>query len=92
MILNEAALHHDLIAHTIVQTNLRNKIYEICNNLQIKHLDLIGSAIREFSEYFNMEPESEPGLLHAVNEDYFDKVSAMGIYSEHDDGKHTCSG
>ena len=87
-ILNEAALHHDLIAHTIVQTKLRNKIYEICNNLQIKHLDLIGSAIKEFSEYFNMEPESEPGLLHAVNEDYFDKVSAMEFTLEHDDGKN----
>lgn len=87
-ILNEAALHHDLIAHTIVQTSLRDKIYEICNNLQIKHLDLIGSAIKEFSEYFNMEPESEPGLLHAVNEDYFDKVSAMEFTLEHDDGKN----
>ena len=76
-----SSIHHDLIAHTIVQTNLRNKIYEICDNLQIKHLDLIGSAIKEFSEYFNMEPESEPGLLHAVNEDYFDKVSAMEFMS-----------
>lgn len=87
-IINEAALHHDLIAHTIVQTALRDKIYEICNNLKIRHLDLIGGAIKEFSEYFKMEPESEPGLLHAVNEDYFDKVSAMEFTLEHDDGKN----
>jgi len=87
-ILNEAALHHDLVAHTIVQTKLRKKLFELCEDLNIRHLDLIGSAIKEFSEYFQMEPESEPGLLHAVNQDYFDKVSAMEFTLEHDDGKN----
>ena len=87
-ILNEASLHHDLVAHTIVQSDLRSKVYKICGELNIRHLDLIGNAIKEFSEYFKMEPESEPGLLHAVNQDYFDKVSAMEFTLEHDDGKN----
>ena len=87
-ILNEAALHHDLVAHTIVQKELRDKVLEITKSLNIRGLDLIGGAIQEFSEYFNMEPESEPGLLHAVNQDYFDKVSAMEFTLEHDDGKN----
>ena len=87
-ILNEAALHHDLVTHTIVQTKLRQKVIELCESLGIRHLDLIGNAIKEFSEYFNMQPEAEPGLLHAVNQDYFDKVSAMEFTLEHDDGKN----
>ena len=87
-IFNEAALHHDLIAHTIVQQDLRKKVLELADKLKIRNLDLIGPAIKEFSDFFKMEPESEPGLLHAVNQDYFDKVSAMEFTLEHDDGKN----
>lgn len=87
-IFNEAALHHDLVAHTIVQQDLRKKVLELADKLKIRNLDLIGPAIKEFSDFFKMEPESEPGLLHAVNQDYFDKVSAMEFTLEHDDGKN----
>ncbi len=84
----EAAIHHDLIIYTIVAQNLRTHINELVRINHVRILDLLGPALTSFSNYFEQEPSSEPGLLHAVNDDYFKRVAAMEFTLNHDDGKH----
>lgn len=84
----EAAIHHDLVIHTIVSGALREYIAELSRLKHVRTLDLIGPAITTFSNYFNQEPMSEPGLLHAVNDDYFKRVEAMEFTLNHDDGRN----
>ncbi len=87
-IVTEASLHHDLVVHTIVQNEAREYITKITLEKKVRSLDLIGPALTAFSNYFNKKPTSEPGLLHAVDDDYFSKVAAMEFTLNHDDGKH----
>ena len=90
-IFNEAAIHHDLVIHTIVSGKLREYIAELSRNKHVRTLDLIGPAITAFSNYFNQEPMSEPGLLRAVNEEYYKRVEAMEFTLNHDDGRNLAS-
>ncbi len=90
-IFNEAAVHHDLIIHTIVSGKLREYIAELSRTTRVRTLDLIGPALTAFSNYFNQEPMSEPGLLHAVNDEYYKRVEAMEFTLNHDDGRNLAS-
>ena len=87
-IFNEAAVHHDLIIHTIVSGKLREYIAELSRSTHVRTLDLIGPALTTFSNYFNQEPMSEPGLLRAVNDEYYRRVEAMEFTLNHDDGRN----
>jgi regulator of PEP synthase PpsR (kinase-PPPase family) len=87
-IFSEAAVHHDLIIHTIVSGELREYILEVSRQKHVRTLDLIGPALTAFSNYFDQEPISEPGLLHQVNDDYFKRVEAMEFTLNHDDGRN----
>lgn len=87
-ILLEAAIHHDLILYTIVSNDLREYIMELARKKHLRVLDILGPALTAFSNFFEQEPSSEPGLLHAVNDDYFKRVDAMEFTLNHDDGKN----
>ncbi len=87
-IVDEAAIHHDLIIHTIVTSELREYITEISRISHVRTLDLIGPVLTTFSNYFEQEPNSVPGLLHQVNNEYFDRVAAMEFTLNHDDGRN----
>ncbi len=90
-IFNEAAIHHDLIIYTIVSPKLREYIAELSRTKHVRTLDLLGPALTAFSNFFNQEPMSEPGLLHAVNDEYYKRVEAMEFTLNHDDGRNLAS-
>ncbi len=90
-IFTEAAIHHDLVIHTIVSGKLREYIAELSRTKHVRTLDLIGPALTAFSNYFNQEPMSEPGLLRVVNDDYYKRVEAMEFTLNHDDGRNLTS-
>jgi regulator of PEP synthase PpsR (kinase-PPPase family) len=87
-IFTEAAIHHDMIIHTIVSGELREHIAEVARKKHVRSLDLMGPVITALSNFFDQEPLSEPGLLHQVNEEYFNRVAAMEFTLNHDDGKN----
>ncbi|OUR96346.1 hypothetical protein A9Q84_08295 [Halobacteriovorax marinus] len=87
-IFTEAAIHHDLIIYTIVTNELRDYIGVAARKRHVRALDLIGPALTAFSNYFEQEPMAEPGLLHAVNDEYFNRVAAMEFTLNHDDGRN----
>lgn len=87
-IFDEAAIHHDLVIYTIVSSELRDFVAEVSRQKHVRSLDLMGPMLTTFSNYFEQEPKSEPGLLHQVNNEYFDRVAAMEFTLNHDDGRN----
>jgi len=87
-VFTEAAIHHDLIIYTVVHAELREHIAELSRTKHVRTLDLLGPALTSFSNYFEQEPSNEPGLLHQVNDDYFNRVAAMEFTMNHDDGRN----
>lgn len=87
-IFSEAAVHHDLIIYTLVSAELREYISEVSRIKHVRTLDVLGPALTTFSNYFDQEPNNEPGLLHQVNDDYYKRVEAMEFTLNHDDGRN----
>jgi len=87
-IFQEAAIHHDLVIYTIVSHELREYVTEVSKQNHVRSIDLIGPALIAFGNYFQQDPIAEPGLLHQVNDKYFNRVAAMEFTLNHDDGRN----
>lgn len=86
-IFNEAAIHHDMVCYTLVDAEHREYIKEISRKKHVRSVDLLGPILESFANYFELEPSNQPGLYHAVNDQYFKRVAAMEFTLNHDDGR-----
>jgi regulator of PEP synthase PpsR (kinase-PPPase family) len=87
-IFQEAAIHHDIVVYTIVSVELRAYIAELSKRDHVRSVDVMGPLLTAFSNFFEAEPNYQPGLLHAVNDQYFKRVAAIEFTLNHDDGKN----
>ena len=86
-ICEDAAVHRDLIVYTIVSPALRKFLSNKAREMLIPCVDLLGPLLVGLANYFGYEPKSIAGLLHDVNERYFERIAAMEYTIAHDDGK-----
>ena len=86
-ICNDAAVEANLIVFTIVSPNLRAFLFQKAREKQIPCVDLLGPLLLGLASYFEYEPKLIAGLLHDVNEKYFDRIDAMEYTIAHDDGR-----
>ncbi len=75
-----------LIVHTFASKQLRDDMVSLAEKQGVKCIDVIGPLIDKLAEVFESTPQSKPGLLHKVDEAYFDRVDAIEFAINHDDG------
>jgi regulator of PEP synthase PpsR (kinase-PPPase family) len=90
-IFQEAAIHHDIVVYTIVSVELRAYIADLSKRDHVRSVDVMGPLLGAFSNFFESEPNYQPGLLHAVNDQYFNRVAAIEFTLNHDDGRNISS-
>ncbi len=86
-ICEEAAQSKDLLIYTIVSPQLRNFLLKKAKEHGIACVDLLGPLLVGLAGYFGYQPKSIAGLLHDVNERYFQRIDAMEFTIAHDDGR-----
>ena len=86
-ICEDAATHRDLLVYTIVSPSLRAFLSNTAREKSIPCVDLLGPLLVGLGNYFGYEPKSIAGLLHDVNENYFERIAAMEYTIAHDDGR-----
>ncbi len=75
-----------LIAHTMVNPDLRIKINELCKEFDVRVIDLMGSLADYLDENLSVEPLKHPGLYRELNHQYFDRIESIEFTLSHDDG------
>jgi regulator of PEP synthase PpsR (kinase-PPPase family) len=85
-IISEAKNYNALIAHTIVDNELKNYLTSECNLMNINLVDLIGPLISKLSDIFSDEPSQDQGLYYQTNQEYFQRIDAVQFAFKHDDG------
>ncbi|MGZ3705775.1 MAG: pyruvate, water dikinase regulatory protein [Bdellovibrionota bacterium] len=86
-IFEDAAQRHDLIVYTLVAPELRKTTQELAAKYGVPAIDLLGPLLNHMAAFFESKPKDQPGLTHAVNENYFKRIAAMEYTIFHDDGK-----
>ena len=75
-----------MIAHTMVNTDLRAKMNDLGEELGVKVIDLMGEFADYLDETLDVEPLKHPGLYRELNHQYFDRIESIEFTLSHDDG------
>ncbi|MHA7964563.1 pyruvate, water dikinase regulatory protein [Paenibacillus sp. CAU 1782] len=86
-IVSEAAESGGFISYTLVQPELRELMKEEAVRLGVRAVDVMGPMMQAYIDTFGDFPSKQPGLLHSVNEDYYQRMEAIEFAVKYDDGK-----
>jgi [pyruvate, water dikinase]-phosphate phosphotransferase / [pyruvate, water dikinase] kinase len=75
-----------LIAHTMVNSDLREKINTTCKEFGVRVVDLMGNLANYLDKTLDVEPLKHPGLYRELNHQYFDRIESIEFTLSHDDG------
>ena len=80
-----------LIVFTMVNAQLRQHLVDLASQQGRTIVDLLGGLLAQLSLFLDSQPRGLPGLLHRMDEDYFQRIHAMEFSVQHDDGRNPAS-
>jgi regulator of PEP synthase PpsR (kinase-PPPase family) len=86
-IVRAASKAETLIVHTFVRSEMRDYVYEAAAEQHLDCIDLLGPLMDHLTAFFKKPPVATPGLLHRVDDDYFNRIDAIEYAIRHDDGR-----
>lgn len=75
-----------MVLYTLVKGAHRERLEELCEQLDCPAVPLLDPIIARISEFLGESPRHRPGMQYRVDNDYFDRISAMDFAIAHDDG------
>lgn len=85
-VLAAAQTRRSVILYTLVIPDLRNYLVRQARKMGIPAIDLIGPLLGTLEQLLG-KSRHEPGLLHALNAEYFRKVEAIEFAVRYDDAR-----
>lgn len=76
------------VLFTFVDKKLRRKLQNICAELGVPCMPVLDPILRTMSSYLGLQSKGVPGLQHALDEAYFDRIDAVDFALSYDDGRH----
>lgn len=76
-----------LIVFTLVIPTLRDHLVRQASLAGVPHVDLLGPVIAELEGLLHREALHRPGIIHRLDDDYFQKVEAVEFAVKYDDGR-----
>lgn len=86
-ILQDAKKEKAIIVSTLVNKQMIQYVESFAKAENIKHVDLMTKLTTIIEQEYGESSSQEPGALHKLNTDYFNRVSAMEFAVRYDDGK-----
>lgn len=86
-IVQQAERDQPFIFYTMVNPEHRELLRSLAADKHIECADLIGALMVKVATYLGQKPLLEPGLGHALDDDYFRRVEAVEFAVKNDDGQ-----
>ncbi len=77
---------NSIILYSIVDSNLAKYLANTCEDKKIPCFGVLGDLILSFSKLLNQKASHQPSGQHALNDEYYKRISAIQFTMNHDDG------
>ena len=77
------------VLFTVVKYELRTALLDGCRDLGIPCISVLDPVIHSLAGHLNVEVRGQPGLQHALDAQYYDRIEAVNFTMLHDDGQAT---
>ncbi|MCZ8193504.1 pyruvate, water dikinase regulatory protein [Brevundimonas sp.] len=88
-VLEEIAAAPGVVLHTIVDKELRAALEDGCRMLDTPQIGALDPLVGALSRYLGAALSTRVGAQHALDHDYFNRISALDFAMAHDDGQGT---
>jgi regulator of PEP synthase PpsR (kinase-PPPase family) len=87
-LVKKAANTRGTIVHTLALPDLRRIMLTEGRRRHVVTIDLMGPLLSRLSETLELAPLAQPGLMHQLDESYFERIGAIDFAVRHDDGRN----
>ncbi|MFP3719973.1 pyruvate, water dikinase regulatory protein [Niallia circulans] len=87
-ILNDAVKDDAVVVSTLVDNHLANVAKDFSNRTKLHYLDLMNPFFEIIKSKTGSTPIEEPGIVHKLDTEYFNKIAAIEFAVKYDDGKN----
>ena len=88
-VLEEAEAAPGVVLHTLVDRELREQLEEGCRRMDMPQIGALDPLVGALSRYLGASLSTRVGAQHALDHDYFNRISALDFAMAHDDGQGT---
>jgi regulator of PEP synthase PpsR (kinase-PPPase family) len=82
----QAAEANALVVFSLVEKREAAELLRESQRYGLATVDLLGPLIARAAAHLKAEPRHQPGLLHGLSDDYFQRIEAVEFAVRHDDG------
>ena len=75
------------VLFTMVNDELRMALVDGCRSLGVPCVSVLDPVIHTLAAYLKVQMSGRPGLQHALDAEYFERIEAMNFSMAHDDGQ-----
>ena len=86
-ILSDALKDSAIVVTTLVSDNLTKIIEDFGDRTGLQYINLMSPFIKIVHQKTGVAPLQEAGVVHKLNQEYFDRVAAIEFAVKYDDGK-----
>jgi len=87
-IVEEAKEHNAVVCYTIVSPEMRQTMAQKAMEHDVEVVDILGPMLKSIEKTTGLLPKNQPGLIHALDHEYFKRVEAVEFAIKYDDGKN----
>ncbi len=88
-VLSGVAANPGPVLYTIVNSSLRETLEEGCRDLGVTATAVLDPVIHTLAHHLKRPIKGKPGLQHALDAEYFERIEAVNYSLVHDDGQAT---
>jgi len=75
------------VLFTVMRDELRTKLVEACQEMNLPCIPVLDPVMHALAAHFGVPITGQPGLQHAMDSHYFERIDAMNYALSHDDGQ-----
>ena len=85
-VIERAVELHALLVYTVVNAEARDILLRLVERYDVEAVDLMGALIAKLVMFLGTQPSGVPGLLHSIDNNYFQRMEAVEFAVKNDDG------
>lgn len=83
----KAQAEHAVVAFTLVVPELKIHLIQSALKAQVQCVDIMGPIMEALESLVGLPPQHKAGLVHQLDDDYFQRIEAIEFAVKYDDGK-----
>jgi len=86
-LMDQVASLNGIVVYTAVSPEVRRVVTELGRARGVPTVDILGPILTRLTDLLELSPMAKPGIFRQLDQEYFNRISAVDYAVKHDDGQ-----